>query len=123
MSGFDEIESFGKAWRGTSNFKVKDNGDFVFAAEVIYESISRGREVQSCTVQIFRNGASDGNIEIYPKGKLQPDSHHLGFVVKYQKYTFSPKDKALLLAGSSPKMGGAYSATLLPNGKVPSFID
>lgn len=121
MSGFNEIYEFGEVWRDTQNFNVTPIGNYVFVADVIYESPSRGTEVQSCTVQIFRNGAPDGNIEIYSKGRLQPESHHLGFTARFQTYTFDRKSQALVVTGNSPKMGGAYKATLSPNGAEPSF--
>lgn len=120
--GFNEIYMFGEEWKGTKNFTVLPVGHFVFCADVTYDSPARGVEVQSCTVKIFRNGMEDGNIEIYAKGNLDNETHHLAYSEKWQQYKFDKRNNALVVEGKSNKMGGIYNVTLSPNGKVASFI-
>lgn len=84
--------------------------------------MSRGTEIADCTVLIIRNGIQDADIRIYSNGILQLETHHLGFSEKWQRYEFSKKDNALVVTGSSPKMGGKYSVQILPNGLEPSFV-
>lgn len=122
MSGFLEINKFGQAWRGTQNFQVTSTGNFIFSANVAYNSSSRGTERAGCTVQIFRNSMKDGEIEIYESGGLRSETHHLNFSEKWQEYLFDKSDESLLITGSSPKMGGEYSVRISPNGLVPKFI-
>lgn len=118
--GFHEISAFGEAWEGKPNFRVTPVGNYLFAAQVAYASATRGTEVEDCTVQIFRNGISDGNLEIYSSGILQPETHHLGLSVQWQTVTLDKNNNALIVTGKSAKMG-TYTVTITPNGKAPIF--
>ncbi|MTZ13927.1 hypothetical protein GNE00_09270 [Pseudomonas sp. JL972] len=122
MSAFSEIYDFGQEWRDTENFQVMPTGNYLFSAKITYKSASRGTERADCTVQIIRNGIQDGEINIYANGNLQPDTHHLGFSEKWQRYQFDNNDGALVISGNSPKMGGKYSVRISPNGLEPSFL-
>lgn len=121
MSAFSEISSFGEEWKETTNFKVMPVGNYVFTAMITYISVRRGTERENCTLQIIRNGMQDGEIIIYANGVLQSETHHLGFTEKWQTYEFDKQNGALVVTGSSDKMGGAYSVRILPSGQVPSF--
>ena len=121
MQNFDEIYNFGEEWRGTPNFEVSPVGHFTFVANVTYKSKQRGTEREKCTVQIIRNGIQEGTINIFSKGVLQAETHHLGLSARWQTYKFDSNDGALVVSGDSPKMGGEYTVRLLPNGDKPSF--
>lgn len=122
MSAFSEISSFGKEWKGSTNFKVKSSGNYEFRATITYTSVARETEHGNCTVKIIRNGMRDGDIQIFENGLLQDATHHLNFEAKWQKYKFDSQSGTLLVTGSSGKMGGDYSVRILPNGQEPSFL-
>lgn len=121
MKKFKAISDFGDEWIGSENFEVSEVGHYLFSASVTYKSLKYGTQRESCTVHIFRNGMQDGEISIYSSGELQSETHHLGFSTKWQEYKFSKDDGAFVISGDSKKMGGKYSARLIPNGKQPSF--
>ncbi|MNO45865.1 hypothetical protein D3C76_361420 [compost metagenome] len=105
MSAFLEISSFGKQWKGTTNFKVMPSGNYEFRATITYISVARGTEHEDCTVKIIRNGMNDGNIEIFENGLLQNATHHLVFKAAYQEYEFDNINGTLLVTGNSPPNG------------------
>ena len=119
--GFDEIYDFGEEWKGTENFNVTPVGNYEFSANVTYDSPTRGVESEGCTVRITRNGIQDGNLDIYARGVLQNETHHLAFSVRWQNYKFDKRNGAFIIEGNSPKMGGTYKVTVSPNGDKPSF--
>ena len=121
MKNIQEIYEFGQAWRGTENFQVMPVGNFVFGARITYISDKRGTERENCTVMMVRNGIQDGEINIYEKGILTADTHHLGLNSNFQDYEFDRVDESFLITGKSPKMG-EYSIRISPNGTVPAFI-
>ncbi|MBY8927866.1 hypothetical protein J1G34_02305 [Pseudomonas sp. Wu6] len=121
MSGLNDVTDFGEAWRGTENFKIMPVGNYVFRANIFYNSVAYGAQKADCTVLIVRNGMQDGDINIYEAGPLKVLTHHLGFKVGRQTYTYDATDDSLLIAGSSGKMGGSYSIKISPNRSAPSF--
>lgn len=116
MSGIAEIYNFGEAWKHLNNFRVTPVGNYIFEATIVYTSEARGVESDICAVQIIRNGISDGSIEIYSGSILQNETHHLGFSEEWQVYKHDPRNNALVVKGSSPKMGGRYRVDITPNG-------
>jgi|LNAP01.1.fsa_nt_gb hypothetical protein len=120
MSGILEIYEFGQNWRGTDNFQVMPVGNFLFGARITYISDKRGTERESCTVMMVRNGIQDGEINIYEKGVLTANTHHLGLKSQFQDYIYDKNDGAFVISGASKKMG-EYSIRISPNGTVPSF--
>ncbi|MNR38817.1 hypothetical protein D3C85_1569520 [compost metagenome] len=115
-----EIYEFGQAWRGTENFQVMPVGNFLFGARITYKSERRGTERENCTVMMVRNGIQDGEINIYEKGILTADTHHLGLNSQYQDYEFDRGDGSFLITGKSKKMG-SYSIRISPNATVAAF--
>ena len=108
-SSFKEIYEFGEAWKASENSRITPVGNYLFTANVVYESARSGIEMQACTVQIYRNGIEDGKIEIYPLGRLQNETHHLGFSEAWQEYRFDRKSAALVISGKSGKMASTRS--------------
>lgn len=121
MNGLMEVSEFREEWDGTPNFQVMSAGHLFFCADITYISEKRGEETGQCSVQIIRNGMQDGNINIVEGDGFTSEKHHLGLTAKFQKYEFDTDDKSLVITGSSPKMGGAYSIRLSPNGLPASW--
>ena len=122
MTGNLEVYDFGLVWRDTENFKVVAGGNFLFCARVTYTSKKRGVEVENCTVMMVRNGMQDGEINIYERGVLKAETHHLGLKGEYQDYKFDVENASFVIVGKSPKMGGDYSIRIFPNGMPPTFL-
>lgn len=57
-----------------------------------------------------------GTIHIYENEKLQSNKYHLRFSPDYQEMAFNTSSETLVIKGSSPKMGGDYSVTIIPTG-------
>ena len=104
-------------WRHLENFIVLQNGNLQFSSLVSYSSPKFGVERGCCLVMVERTGPSDGNINILENGPLKTKSHHLGFCKRYQTYKFNKSIGALIITGDSPKMGGKYVVSLIPDGK------
>ncbi|MBD8268373.1 hypothetical protein [Pseudomonas fluorescens] len=122
MTGIMEIYDFGQVWRGKTNFQVMPVGNFLFCASITYTSVKRGTEQENCTVMMVRNGMGDGEVNIYEKGCLTANTHHLGLKHQYQTYKFDRTSNSFVITGNSSKMGGDYVINISPNGLVPSFI-
>ncbi|WP_156890644.1 hypothetical protein [Pseudomonas sp. CF150] len=116
MSGLNDVTDFGEAWRGSKNFKIMPVGNYVFQANIVYNSVKYGMEKANCTVLIVRNGMQDGEINIYEDGPLKVTTHHLGLKVGPQTCDHDSSDDSLLITGQSTKMQGAYSIKITPNG-------
>jgi len=121
MSGFNEMSAFGDHWRYSENFNHEPVGNYLFRALINYTSIKHGVILQECTVRFIRNGYQDGQIDIFDNGNLQSEEHHLTFNEKWQKYTFEEQSGTFEISSSSPKMGGAYTVLIQPNGAYPSI--
>lgn len=117
MSNLYEIYEFMEDWRQEENFIVLQNGNLQFSALVSYLSPKYGVERSSCLVTVERTGLADGNINIVESGPFTTETHHLGFSERYQSYRFNKLGGALVITGDSPKMGGAYEVSLVPDGK------
>lgn len=115
MSSITEIAKFGSAWQEKKGFLVDASGTYKFAARIKYVSPRQGTQIETLDVKIIRNGNEDGRISIDEGNTLNAATHHLDFSADYQKYRFDESAKALVVSGTSPKMGGSYTVSLLPS--------
>ncbi|MFA5171765.1 MAG: hypothetical protein WC426_09365 [Sulfuriferula sp.] len=117
MSNLSEMYKFTEEWRHKENFIVLQNGHLQFSSFVNYSSPKFGVERGCCLVTVERTGPSDGNINILESSPFKTGTHHLGFCERYQTYKFNKSIGALVITGDSPKMGGKYEVSLIPDGK------
>jgi len=95
------------------NIESDEYGNLEFKALVEYAS-SVKNVTDATEVSIKRNGYNDGAIGLGETDRLSATHFHLDFTINYQKYRFSKEDGKLTITGTSFKMGGSYSVTLLP---------
>ncbi len=92
-------------------------GNCKFRAFVEY--CSPARNVSAVTdVSIVRNGYYDGTVRLSEVNTLSANDFHLDFTTDRQQYRFEKNRTALVIIGSSQKMGGAYSVSILPIASV-----
>lgn len=91
-------------------------GNCKFKAVVEYRSPAKNASVVT-DVSIIRNGNNDGAVMLDEACALQASDFHLDFSTDWQQYRFAKDRGALVITGSSQKMGGTYSVSILP---VPS---
>lgn len=65
------------------------------------------------------SGPDDGQIDIDDTTKVTIDDFHLRFHARWQDYRYDDSDHALLISGSSDKMGGDYSVRVKPTIEPP----
>lgn len=114
MSSITEIGEFGSAWQDRKGFVVDAYGNYKFSAKIKYESRKQGTQTETLAVKIFRNGNEDGRILISDGKTLKEATHHLDFSADYQKYRFDKDTEALVVSGTSTKMGD-YTVSLRPS--------
>lgn len=68
------------------------------------------------------SGPDDGQIDIDDTEKVTIDNFHLRFQARWQDYRFDESDHALLISGSSDKMGGDYSIRVRPTIEPPQDV-
>jgi roadblock/LC7 domain-containing protein len=86
-----------------------EHGDF----RILVEYKSSLRNVTEITTATFiRNGYNDGEIKLAENGELNSDNYHMDFTPSYQVYAFNSEECALIITGSSGKMGGNYKVKL-----------
>jgi hypothetical protein len=113
MSSSQQLYYFGQHWRDHPSFEVLPVGNYVFPALVTYEYGGKSvTELTTCTA--VRNGYEDGKISLEERGVLSSTIFHLDFTDDFQTYKFDKSTFALVVSGSSQKMGGSYKVTILP---------
>lgn len=113
MSAHAEMKEFVDFWSDRDSVNVDPYGNCEFHGQVSYTS-SFGTVVDTTTVRFIRNGYDDGKIRLGETGSLTAGNFHLDFSPDFQTYAFRASDGALIVCGKSPKMGGAYSVTVVP---------
>ena len=88
-------------------------GNCKFSAIIDYRSPLHN--TKSVTEVLFvRNGYDDGKISLTANRDLSVNSYHLDFNERFQAFEYLNKTKELVIQGSSGKMGGGYSVTIVP---------
>lgn len=87
-------------------------GESLFRGLVTYKA-GNGSVSAETVVKICMNGFEEGKISLEESDELPVDRFHLDFSPDFQVYGVGD-DGALVVSGSSPKMGGKYSVTIRP---------
>lgn len=116
MSSAKHLNDFAQHWRYEPGFTMLSTGNCNFSARVIYEYAGGDpmSDVTSCL--LVRNGFEDGKVSLEETDELTLSGFHLDFThgPGRQTYNFDRSTNALVIVGSSIKMGGNYKVTILP---------
>jgi hypothetical protein len=109
---FEAIRDFTSRWRSTDPFGQTWPQTNQFAAQITYRwkgktTVDGGRAWLETTA-----GHSDGSVHLHDCKRLSSTKFHLDFSVRYQRYAFDDASGALIISGSSDKMGGDYSVVI-----------
>jgi hypothetical protein len=100
---------------GKSGGKARVNpayGESLFRGLVTYKALN-GSVSAEAVVKICMNGFEEGKVSFEETNELPIERFHLDFSPDFQVYSLG-EDGALVISGSSPKMGGKYSVTIRP---------
>ncbi|MER8995581.1 hypothetical protein [Mesorhizobium sp. M0663] len=111
---FEAIWDFTSRWRDTEPFGETWPQTNQFAAQITYRckgntTVDGGKAWLETTA-----GQSDGAVHLNDCKRLSSAKFHLDFSVKFQTYMFDQASGALVISGSSDKMGGDYSVAIIP---------
>lgn len=86
---------------------------YIFDARIVYEWAGR-RKIFNAKVLPATSGPEDGKISLIPKNEqdVSGENLHLDFKPTYQTYNYNEDDKALIISGQSPQMGGKYCVSI-----------
>ncbi|TCR04079.1 hypothetical protein [Neorhizobium sp. JUb45] len=123
-TSFLQLFEFREYWRHSSEYPERNYGNDVVEYPVIvrYSCVDPKRDRTFTTD--FRayvgSGPHDGVIDLDEAAGVSIDYYHLRFNPAFQRYTFDGSSGALIVTGSSSKMGGDYKVSITPAIERPS---
>lgn len=90
-----------------------DFGRYRFNATVWYESSLKGDREDQTQVTVSMASSENGKVGLGETGQLNADWCHLDFHPDYQEFEYDPETDALVVSGSSQKMGD-YEVRIVP---------
>ena len=105
---------FRERWGHLANPRQWEIGRFVISAVVTFKSPRFDKEdLSEVTINCFA-GPSDGQVSITETHILNSGYLHLDFTPKWQDFDFDDSSGALVVRGSSAKVGGDYTVLIQP---------
>jgi hypothetical protein len=118
-----EFGAFRRYWGQSDEYPEENFGNnhiWIPIAAVYTWPISRAPLSFRSTLRAYvGSGPDDGQIDIDDTTKVKIEDFHLRFHARWQDYRYDESDHALVISGSSDKMGGDYSVRVTPTIEPP----
>jgi hypothetical protein len=113
MKSLRALDQFVEHWQDSPSFLVDPYGNATFRAFVRYSARSESKG-HLTVVRIRRHGHDKGRVYIQQDPGLFSGASPVDFFPPWQDYAYESDEHALMVHGSSPKIGGTYVVAITP---------
>lgn len=119
-----EFGTFRRYWNQSSEYPEENFGNnhiwMPISAIYTWPAAREPLSFRSTLRAYVGSGPDDGQIDIDDTTRVTIDDFHLRFQARWQDYRYDHCDHALVISGSSDKMGGNYSIRVKPTIEPPN---